>query len=136
MRSTSFWGDNMLGSKHKLPVLLALLVGSCAPIGDSGARIRGQIQVPGQGAPRCLLSLYVASNDFLVGSVIVEARFEETFVVAPGEDDYYATITCEGVVGRFESPRLRLGSVATYREGIDLGTVTLNGGSAQRSATD
>lgn len=126
----------MPNSKHKLPVLFMLLVGSCAPIGDSGARIRGQIQVHGQGPPRCLLSLYVTSNDFLVGSVNVGERFEETFVIAPGEDDYYATITCEGVAGRFASPSLRLGSVATYREGVDLGIVTLNDDSAQQSATD
>jgi hypothetical protein len=119
----------------KLLGLLALVVG-CAPIGDSGARLRGQVHVRGDDAPRCVLSLYVASSNFLVGSVNVGARFEETFVLAPGEDDYYATVTCQGVVGGFESSRLRLGSVATYREGVDLGTVTLGGGGAEDSVTN
>lgn len=126
----------MSGGQHSFPFLLALLVGSCAPIGDSGARLRGRIEVQGQGAPRCLLSLYVASGDVLVGSVSVGAQFEETFVVAPGEDDYYATITCDGVGRRFKSSQLRLGSVETYRDGVDFGIVTLDSVSEQGAGTD
>ncbi len=128
MRSTVSWVRRMIRSK--LSALLALLVG-CATIGDSGARIRGQIQIRGHAVPDCLMSLHVASNDLLVGTVKVRPKFEETFVLAPGEDDYYVTITCQGITGRFKSPHVRLGSVKTYRQGIDLGTVTLNGGSGE-----
>lgn len=126
----------MSSTKHKLPTLLVLMVGSCAPVADSGARIRGQIQVHSHSTPRCLLSLYVASSDYLVGSARVGAHFDETFVIAPGEDDYYAAITCEGVEGRFQSSRLRLGSVATYREGVDLGIVTLNRDNLRQPVTE
>jgi len=108
-----------------LPLLLA--GASCLPIGDSAARLSGRIVVNGEpAASDCELSLFLASTNQRVESIKVRADFEETFVIAPGEDDYYATISCEGVAGQYRSPALRLGSLSTYRDGTDLGTVSLS----------
>jgi hypothetical protein len=99
----------------------------CIPTGDSGARIRGQIQAHrDQEVVDCQLTLHLARNGVVVGQAKVGKMFNATFVIAPHEDDYYVTITCERLDGRYQSPTLRLGSVDAYRAGIDLGTITIS----------
>ena len=113
--------------KSSLLVLAGLLTFAlgCGLLAESGARLRGEIEVTGHSDPQCILNVHEVSSKTIVGSRKVGQKFEETFVVAPGEREYYVTITCAGVGGRFKSSVLRLGSAAAYREGRDLGRIRI-----------
>jgi len=87
--------------------------------------------VNGGPASDCKLSLHLARTDQLVEAIGVSSEFEETFVIAPGEDEYYATISCKNSRDEYRSETLRLGSPRTYENGTDLGTVSLSRGAAE-----
>lgn len=114
--------------RRLIVLYLFLLLGpaSCIPIGDSAARFRGRILVNGEPAKECELSLYLASTDQHVETILISSEFEETFVIAPGKGDYYATITCRNSRDEFRSETLQLGSPRAYEKGVDLGTVSLS----------
>jgi hypothetical protein len=106
-------------------VVFLLAFGACSMIGDSGARILGVVEVTSQATPSCDLKLFAEGGEVLVGSRRIAGKFEETFVIAPGQRHYYVTIDCDGVSDQFRSSELLLGSVQTYREGVDLGIIRL-----------
>ncbi len=85
----------------------------------------------GEPASDCRLSLHLARTDQIVEAIGVSSEFEETFVIAPGEDDYYATISCKNTRNEYRSETLRLGSPHTYENGTDLGTVSLSRAGAE-----
>jgi len=103
-------------------VALCLLAGC---LGEGGARIRGRIESSGKPISRCHLNLYSPDLDRVLLTRNIGVRFNETFVIAPGEADYYVTITCDGIAGRYRSGRLKLGSIKKYRTGEDLGEIQL-----------
>ena len=111
-------------AKGVLMATLSLAL-ACVPVGDSGARLYGRIELEWGASQKCTLSLFEAKEDFVVGRAEVGPSFDESFVVAPGEAEYYATVSCEGARDEFRSSILRLGTIATYREGTNLGTITL-----------
>jgi hypothetical protein len=74
-------------------------------IGDSGARISGEVEVSAAIAPRCELSLFAEDDEVLVASRRISGEFEEEFVIASGERYYYVTISCDGVSDDFRSSR-------------------------------
>src|SRR5258706_15625201 len=96
-------------------VSVGLVLGAvleCVGMGDGGARLRGQIDIQGNPAPRCTLALYLAKPETFLQRTTVSARFEETFVIAPKEDDYYVEITCDGGSDDYRSEPLRLAPAA------------------------
>lgn len=106
-------------------LLVATILVGCVPMGDGGARLRGQIVAHDKPASMCLLELRLARDERVVGRASVGEVFEETFVIAPVEDLYVVVITCVGLEGHYESSPLRLGSLEAYRQGVDLGTIRI-----------
>jgi hypothetical protein len=110
-----------------LTILFAgIALAACFPMADGAARIRGHLQTYDEFVPQCQLMLLHAETNVVVGDAhSIGGSFEETFVIAPREDDYYVAIECEGSELSYRSAALRLGSVEAYREGVDLGVVYL-----------
>lgn len=98
-----------------------LLLAGCLSLGESAARLRGELVLP-DARPSCFMEL-LAEGIEVDARELSTRRFEETFVLPRGRRDYEVVIRCDGVSGTWRSDKIELGDIAGYRRGVDLGAI-------------
>jgi len=98
----------MFITKHALRILIAIVVLSSFLGCDNFLEVKGEIDpLPENQLEKCTLDLYLASKDnYLVESIEIKTKFEESFIVSPFEPEYYMVIRCDNYIYKTKKYKL------------------------------
>ena len=108
-------------------VAFALVVASCAIMGEKMIRLRAEIVPPSGSSDKeiqCILTLSEAKNGARVDWRKVGRRVEEDILVSPLSKEYFATVNCEGI-GQSKTNVFQIGEEVGFGEIVDLGQILI-----------
>jgi hypothetical protein len=114
---------------QEFALLVAFVVwgslGGCWLPADNAFGVRGMVKLRDGSTPSiCKLRLYLSSNKRLLEEREIPPSFDEGFVIAPRERNYYMELQCAGTVTH-TTQTLKLGNTKWLLRPVELGTIVL-----------